>query len=90
MTIEQVAKENKLCYSNKHPSGLNQKWSEATSEFQCSNCNSTDISSDISGDVVMIACHDCSNWCLEPVFYVFKMYDSGETWINLPDVFEEL
>lgn len=74
--------------ANKYPSGLDRKWSERNVDTTCSCCGSDNTDSDLTGDLVMLACLDCSNWTHAPVTHVVTTSKRGEVRINLPEYFD--
>lgn len=81
--IDYTTRNNTIGHSVKYPDGINRKWSESHKEISCENCSGKNISSDITGDIVTIVCHDCPSYCHCSKDSVFKMHDSQEAYLNL-------
>jgi ribosomal protein S27E len=60
--VEDNKYQNRLGLSIKYPENIRRKWSESDVRIECSECGSTNLDMDLSGELLVIACLDCPNY----------------------------
>ena len=90
--INDNVRENRVGISVKRPEGINRKWSESDVWIQCSECESTELRTDKSGDLLTIVCLDCPNYWQGFVGRVVGYRNSEEAYASVYNVeqFEEV
>lgn len=60
--VEENRYPNRIGLSIKYPENIRRKWSESDVEMACAECGSEDLDTDLSGELLVIACLDCPNY----------------------------
>jgi hypothetical protein len=81
--VEYTADGNTLGVSIKYPDEIRRKWSECYAEVECEKCGSENISSDVSGTMLTVACHDCPNHWYGQRDSVLTWHDTEEALVSV-------
>lgn len=88
--VEYRANGNRIGLSIKYPDEIRRKWSERDEELCCGECDSENVESDVTGELLTLACLDCVNWYQGWKNDVLTWYDSEEATVRLPKNFDRV
>jgi len=85
VTVNYYYDDNTVGIEVIEPPELDKKRSETFVELQCDTCHGTTISTDISGDMLVILCHSCDNYWTGDLARVLHFHKSGEAYTRFSD-----
>lgn len=81
--VEYRTDGNRIGLSIKYPDEIPRKWSETDATISCAHCESEHISTDKTGSVLTLTCHNCPNWWSGDINEVLTWHDTEEALVDL-------
>lgn len=90
--VNDNAKDNRMGISIKCPKDINRKWSERDIYIRCSKCESKELDTDLTGDMITVTCLNCSNYWQGAIDEVLGYRKTEEAYARVKNIdnFEEV